>query len=194
MKSRTIFTNRSGWSLCGKWPALGRISIRAVGATSEKQVDVRIICATNRDLHQMVQDSRFRGDLYYRLAVIRIHLPALRERKEDIPLLASHFLSVFAQRYRKRLNGFDQPAMKALMENQWQGNVRELNSGQPREPFAEQGLNPDEDVAEHDSPCLHRRNDQANPAGMAPRNVDFTLEPDRHSRSDRALPDRAAYR
>jgi DNA-binding NtrC family response regulator len=63
----------------------------------------------------------------FRLNTIEIHLPALRERKEDIPLLASHFLNTHAQRYRKRLNGFDQAAMQALVDNPWQGNVRELN-------------------------------------------------------------------
>ena len=98
-----------------------------VGSSKTKRVNVRVLSATNANLGEEVANNRFREDLLFRLNTIEIHVPPLRERKEDIPLLASHFLSVFAQRYRKRLNGFDQPAMKALVEHQWQGNVRELN-------------------------------------------------------------------
>ena len=74
-----------------------------------------------------VAAGRFRQDLLFRLNTIEIHLPPLRERREDIPLLAAHFLSVHARRYRKHLQGFDPAAMQALLENPWQGNVRELN-------------------------------------------------------------------
>ncbi|HYP08101.1 MAG TPA: sigma-54 dependent transcriptional regulator [Bryobacteraceae bacterium] len=98
-----------------------------VGSSKTKRVDVRIISATNANLTDEVTNNRFREDLLFRLNTIEIHIPPLRERKEDIPLLASQFLSSYAQRYRKRLVGFDQPAMQALMNNQWQGNVRELN-------------------------------------------------------------------
>ena len=72
-------------------------------------------------------NGRFREDLLFRLNTIEIHVPPLRERREDIPLLASHFLGVHAQRYRKCLQGFDAAAMQALLENSWQGNVRELD-------------------------------------------------------------------
>jgi DNA-binding NtrC family response regulator len=98
-----------------------------VGSSKTKRVNVRIISATNAKLPEEVAANRFREDLLFRLNTIEIHLPPLRERKEDIPLLASHFLSVYAQRYRKRLVGFDQGAMQALTDNPWQGNVRELN-------------------------------------------------------------------
>src|SRR3954452_2877540 len=98
-----------------------------VGSSRTKRVDVRIISATNANLLEEVASNRFREDLLFRLNTIEIHLPPLRERKEDIPLLASHFLSVYAQRYRKKLMGFDQSAMQALVDNAWQGNVRELN-------------------------------------------------------------------
>ena len=98
-----------------------------VGSSKTKRVNVRIISATNANLGEEVAANRFREDLLFRLNTIEIHLPPLRERKEDIPLLASHFLTVYAQRYRKRLLGFDQAAMQALIENPWQGNVRELN-------------------------------------------------------------------
>src|SRR3954454_8395730 len=98
-----------------------------VGSSKTKKVDVRVISATNANLGEEIAAGRFREDLLFRLNTIEIHLPALRERKEDIPLLASHFLGIHAQRYRKRLAGFDPRAMQALVENPWQGNVRELN-------------------------------------------------------------------
>jgi len=98
-----------------------------VGSSKTKRVNVRVISATNANLGEEIGSGRFREDLLFRLNTIEIHIPPLRDRKEDIPLLASHFLSVYAQRYRKRLNGFDAGAMQALMENPWQGNVRELN-------------------------------------------------------------------
>jgi DNA-binding NtrC family response regulator len=98
-----------------------------VGSSKTKKVNARILSATNANLAEEVASGRFREDLLFRLNTIEIHLPPLRERKEDIPLLASHFLSIYAQRYRKRLNGFDAAAMQALLDNPWQGNVRELN-------------------------------------------------------------------
>ncbi len=97
-----------------------------VGSSRTKKVSVRVLSATNADLHHEVAANRFRQDLLFRLNTIEIHIPALRERKEDIPLLASHFLSIHAKRYRKNLHGFDTPAMQALIENSWRGNVREL--------------------------------------------------------------------
>jgi DNA-binding NtrC family response regulator len=98
-----------------------------VGSSKTKKVNVRVISATNANLAEEIAGGRFRQDLLYRLNTIEVHLPPLRERKEDIPLLASHFLSVHANHYRKRVNGFDTAAMQALLENRWQGNVRELN-------------------------------------------------------------------
>src|SRR5579885_606844 len=98
-----------------------------VGSSKTKKVDARVISATNANLSEEVSAARFRQDLLFRLNTIEIHLPPLRERREDIPLLASHFLSTHARRYRKNLQGFDPAAMQALLENPWQGNVRELN-------------------------------------------------------------------
>lgn len=98
-----------------------------VGSSRTRKVDVRILSATNANLTVELASNRFREDLLFRLNTIEIHLPALRERQEDIPVLASHFLTVYAQRYRKHLSGFDQAAMQALVDNPWQGNVRELN-------------------------------------------------------------------
>ncbi len=98
-----------------------------VGSSKTRKVNVRVISATNANLNEEIANSRFRQDLLFRLNTIEINLPPLRERKEDIPLLASHFLTVHAAHYRKRLSGFDTAAMRALMEHPWRGNVRELN-------------------------------------------------------------------
>jgi len=103
-------------------------TIRAVGATSEKQVDVRIICATNRDLNAEVEKGRFRQDLYYRLMVFPIKLPPLRDRREDIPQLAAHFLKRYAEEYRIESPGFTQDAIDALASYNWPGNIRELEN------------------------------------------------------------------
>jgi DNA-binding NtrC family response regulator len=98
-----------------------------VGSSRTRKIDVRIFSATNAKVHEEVAAGRFRQDLLFRLNTIEIHLPPLRERREDIPLLAAHFLRQHAQRYRKSLNGFEPAAMQALLANSWQGNVRELN-------------------------------------------------------------------
>jgi DNA-binding NtrC family response regulator len=97
-----------------------------VGSTQPRTADVRLISATNLDLHQEVAEGRFRGDLLYRINTVEIHVPALRERREDVPILAEGFLRGFARRYGKRLEGFDSDAMRALLDYAWPGNVREL--------------------------------------------------------------------
>ena len=98
-----------------------------VGSSKTKRVDVRVISATNAHLDEEVNSGRFRQDLLFRLNTIEIQLPPLRERREDIPLLGAHFLATHAQRYRKRIGGFDRAALQLMLENPWQGNVRELN-------------------------------------------------------------------
>jgi Nif-specific regulatory protein len=103
-------------------------TIRALGSTRERQVDVRIICATNRDLATEVEKGRFRQDLYYRLMVFPIRLPPLRERREDIPPLAEHFLARYRQEFRQEVPGFAQEALDALCAYQWPGNIRELEN------------------------------------------------------------------
>jgi two-component system response regulator PilR (NtrC family) len=102
--------------------------IRRIGATEEIQVDVRIIAATNKELETMVEEKSFREDLYYRLNVIPIHLPLLRERREDIPLLAEHFLAQAASRTGKKIRGISDQAMDLLVAYAWPGNVRELEN------------------------------------------------------------------
>jgi two-component system response regulator AtoC len=102
--------------------------ITPVGGTEEKTVDFRLIAATNRDLLKDVQDKQFRQDLYYRLNVIPIHLPALRERKEDIPLLIEFFLHKLSHRMGKPVEGISQEALQVLLDYAFPGNVRELQN------------------------------------------------------------------
>jgi DNA-binding NtrC family response regulator len=97
-----------------------------VGASRTRKVDVRVLSATNLDLGAAVAEGRFREDLLFRLNTVEIHLPPLRERREDVAPLARHFLRRQAERYRKPLTGFDAEAMRALLEYGWPGNVREL--------------------------------------------------------------------
>ena len=98
-----------------------------VGSSRTRKVDVRVVSATNADLHREVEESRFRQDLLFRLNTIEIHIPPLRERREDTLALANFFLDKHAQRYRKALSGFDPGAVQAMLEHRWPGNVRELN-------------------------------------------------------------------
>jgi Nif-specific regulatory protein len=99
-----------------------------VGGTETLKVNVRLIAATNVDLEQAVQDSRFRSDLYYRLNVFSIYLPPLRERKTDILLLADHFLEKYSSQNGKRIKRISTPAIDMLMSYHWPGNVRELEN------------------------------------------------------------------
>jgi two-component system, NtrC family, response regulator HydG len=100
--------------------------ITRVGGEEVMKVDVRIIAATNKDLITEIHAGRFRDDLYYRLNVVAIEMPPLRERREDIPLLAQHFLTQFSEKNRKQIKGFTSQAMDRLLRYEWPGNVREL--------------------------------------------------------------------
>jgi len=99
-----------------------------VGGVRTIDVDVRVIAATNKRLEKEIQRGRFREDLYYRLNVIPIHVPALRERKEDIPLFTEHFLREFSVRSGKEKKEMSPEALQLLMEHKWPGNVRELKN------------------------------------------------------------------
>jgi two-component system response regulator AtoC len=99
-----------------------------LGSERTQKVDVRIIAATNRDLRALVTDGRFQEDLYYRLNVIPIHIPPLRERREDIPVLVEHFIAKHAQRAGKRIDGIAPGVMQGLQASDWPGNVRELEN------------------------------------------------------------------
>jgi DNA-binding NtrC family response regulator len=99
----------------------------AVGSSRTVRVDVRVVSATNADVYRQVESGGFREDLFYRLNTVEIHLPPLRDRTEDIPLLASRFLATHARRYRKTTSGIEAAAMQALLDHPWPGNVRELD-------------------------------------------------------------------
>ncbi|MEO8407289.1 MAG: sigma 54-interacting transcriptional regulator, partial [Oxalobacteraceae bacterium] len=103
-------------------------AVRPVGADQAMPIDVRIVSATHRDLDAALAEGQFREDLYYRLNVVTLSLPPLSERREDIALLANHFLQLLASKYHKPLNGFAPDALEALMTASWPGNVRQLNN------------------------------------------------------------------
>jgi DNA-binding NtrC family response regulator len=107
--------------------AIEERTVRRVGGIRDRRIDVRILAATNRNLERQVQQNLFRGDLYFRLAVILLHLPPLRERGADVALLAEHFLRRFSSKYGKGTRRIDDRARQALMDYPWPGNVRELS-------------------------------------------------------------------
>jgi len=113
--------------------------VRPIGSTEESDVDVRIIAATNKDFEKEIAEGRFREDLYYRLSVIPIEVPALRERREDIPLLARHFLERFRKTMEKPIDGIAPEAMSKLEDYDWPGNVRELENTMERAVALETG-------------------------------------------------------
>ncbi|MCU0578868.1 MAG: sigma-54 dependent transcriptional regulator [Desulfobacterota bacterium] len=102
--------------------------IRPLGSTQSRKVDLRLVAATNKDIRQAVKDGTLREDLYYRLSVVTLHLPALRERKEDIPLLAQQFVIKYAQELTKEAREITPSAVKLLADYDWPGNVRELQN------------------------------------------------------------------
>ena len=144
--------------------ALERGEFERVGSSKTIRANVRLISATNCDLSAEVAAGRFRQDLLFRLNTIQIHLPPLRERREDIELLAQHFLKQHVERYRKAVTGFDEDASRAMREYAWPGNVRELNHAVERAVLMAQGR-------------VVRASDLAlNAAATAPRLDDMSLE------------------
>jgi DNA-binding NtrC family response regulator len=108
--------------------ALGEQTIQRVGSNQTIKVDARVVAATNKNLEALVREGKFREDLFYRLDVVPIHLPPLRERREDIPLLAQAFLREFARQNERKISGFSPDAQEALRLYDWPGNVRELRA------------------------------------------------------------------
>lgn len=103
-------------------------SIRRIGDTKEIKLDIRVIAATNRNLEEEVKSKRFREDLYYRLNVVPLHAPALRERPEDIPILAAHFLKKYTQEHGRKIQSFSPEVLQVFAEYHWPGNVRQLEN------------------------------------------------------------------
>jgi two-component system response regulator HydG len=114
-------------------------SFQRLGGTQSINVDVRVITATNRDLGKAVEEGIFRNDLYYRLNVVNIHLPPLRERREDIPMLAEHFIEKFNLEFNKKFDRLEKKALELLMSYHWPGNVRELENVIERAAVLDQG-------------------------------------------------------
>lgn len=106
--------------------ALQSRCIVPVGGTAERPVDIRLICATNMDIEKMVREGRFREDLYYRINMVHLELPPLRERKEDIVPLAERFIGIYAEKYHRQVEGMDETTQEMLKVYPWNGNIREL--------------------------------------------------------------------
>jgi DNA-binding NtrC family response regulator len=115
--------------------------LERVGSSTTRTVDVRMLSATNADLRAEAAAGRFRDDLLFRLNTVEIHLPALRERREDIPALSAYFLSRYAARYRRKIAGFEPSALQLLMSYSWPGNVRELDHTLERAVLMARGMN-----------------------------------------------------
>jgi DNA-binding NtrC family response regulator len=132
----TLFLDEIGDLGLGLQPKLLRVlqerSFERLGSNTPVSLNIRLICATNRNLGDMVQKGTFREDLYYRMNVVHMHLPPLRDRREDIPLLAQHFLEISAEQFGKKAKRFSQGAVRTLEEYGWPGNVRELENAVQR--------------------------------------------------------------
>jgi len=139
----TLFLDEIGDLGVGLQPKLLRVlqerTIERLGSNNLLNVNIRVICATHRNLAEMVQQGLFREDLYYRLNVVQIHLPALRERRDDVPLLAQHFLESSAEKFKRKAQRFSQSALHALEEYSWPGNVRELHNAVQRAVVLSEG-------------------------------------------------------
>src|SRR5688572_11746923 len=138
----TIFLDEIGETNASMQVKLLRVlqdrRFRRLGGTEEVQADIRVIAATNQDLHSLVAEGRFREDLFYRINVILIHLPPLRDRQEDIPLLAEHFLTKYATLMEKPVRSISHDAQALLGSYAWPGNVRELENAIERAVALEQ--------------------------------------------------------
>ena len=150
-----------------------------VGDTRVITVDVRVIAATNADLTQRVKDGRFREDLFYRLNVIEIHMPSLRERRDDIPVLLKHYLQIFAKEAEKNIKDIDYEAMQALLAYDWPGNIRELRNTIERATVLEDG----EIITIHDLPDKFRTLDVEGVSTSSLRQALDTFERDYIKRS-----------
>ena len=156
--------------------ALQEREFNRVGGETTIQVDVRVIAATNKNLMEQINEGAFREDLYYRLNVVELHVPPLRKRKQDIPLLTRHFLEMFADKNRKAIKGFTPKAMDNLIRYDWPGNVRELmNAVERGVVLARSNYLGVEDFPFMKDSLLQNDQDSANPVGLA-MSGDMSLE------------------
>lgn len=132
--------------------ALQEKEIDRVGDEKKIKVDIRIVAATNRDLLELIEDGKFRKDLYYRLNIISVKLPPLRERIDDIPILVNHFIEKFNKQFKKKVSGVSQYALKRLISYKWPGNIRELEAVIEKAALLEESdIIQDVDVSPHSS-------------------------------------------
>jgi DNA-binding NtrC family response regulator len=128
----TLFLDEVGDLSLSLQPKMLRVlqerTFERLGSNTPVQADIRLVCATHRNVAEMVQQGKFREDLYYRLDVVQLHLPPLRQRRDDIPLLAHYFLQRFGQQFSKKSQRFSRLALQAMEEYVWPGNVRELEN------------------------------------------------------------------
>ncbi len=117
-----------------------RRQVVRLGSTQPKNIDIRLICATNSDIYEMVDNGDFRQDLLYRINTVEIHIPPLRERSDDIPLLAEHYFNLYTRKYKKRLKKISAAAMKELQMYNWPGNIRELQHSIERAVIMSEGM------------------------------------------------------
>jgi transcriptional regulator with GAF, ATPase, and Fis domain len=126
----TIFFDEIGELNTGTQAKLLRVlqekEFERLGGSETITADVRVLAATNKNLRKMVADGSFREDLYYRLSVITLELPPLRERQEDVPVLTAYFLKIFNRRYGKKIEGIDEKTKRLFSTHDWPGNIREL--------------------------------------------------------------------
>ena len=127
-KNLAVFTRQFSVMQVKLLRVLQERKFRRVGGLEEQTADIRVIAATNQDLTKAVADGRFREDLYYRINVIPIVLPALRDRREDIPLIAEHFLTKYSEQMGKPITGISHDALEMLVNHDWPGNIRELEN------------------------------------------------------------------
>jgi two-component system response regulator AtoC len=153
--------------------------VRRVGATQTRRVDARIVAATNRSLEKDVEEGRFRGDLYYRVAVVTLNLPTLRDRPQDVPLLIQHLLSIQAERLDVPAHEIDRAAMEALLGYSWPGNVRELENVIERALVLAEG--PQITLADLPDHLRDAGSEPLIPAGSAPLGDDEDLSVKRRS-------------
>ncbi|TYP74339.1 sigma-54-dependent transcriptional regulator [Aquimarina intermedia] len=152
--------------------ALQNRKINRVGSSKEIPIDIRLICATNLDLYEMVSGNSFRQDLLYRINTIEIVIPPLRERLEDIPLLADHFLKIYSEKYEKPITGFYSEAIKYLQSHLWPGNIRELQHAIERSVIL---CNQDYISKEHFNLNLQKKEDK-----NLEQTIDLSLEEHEH--------------
>lgn len=146
---------------------LERREVTRVGSNKITPIDVRLICATNNDIHTMVADETFRQDLLYRINTVEIHLPPLRERTGDVPLLAEHFLKIYTRKYKKEVKGISAEAIKRLNQYQWPGNVRELQHALERAVIMS-----DSDTLQCEDFILSSRQDKVDDVSLETYNLD----------------------